>query len=139
MSPFARLAAATIATGAVAALPATPAPGPDAPLSPQVKVIALEPGDNPYLRLLHGPPETASMRAGLVTLAPGASIGTHDTGTNEEMLVPLAGEGELRITGRPAIRIRPGLVTYAPAHTEHDVHNTGTQPLRYIFIVARAE
>lgn len=139
MRPVARLAGAAIAVGTITALPAARVRGSDAPSTPQVKVIDLEPGDTSYFRLLGGPPETASMRAGLVTLAPGASIGRHDTGTNEEMLVPLAGEGELRITGRPAIRIRPGLVTYAPAHTEHDVLNTGSQPLRYIFIVAKAE
>lgn len=106
---------------------------------PRVKVVKLEPGDASYLMLLKGPPETASMRSGLVTLAPGASIGKHNTQKNEEMLVPLEGEGELRITGQPAIQIRPGLITYAPAHSEHDVTNTGTGPLRYIFIVAKAE
>lgn len=139
MRSVARLAGSALAAGTIGLLPAAPVGGSEPPVAPQVKVIELEPGDTSYFRLLGGPPETASMRAGLVTLAPGASIGKHDTGTNEEMLVPLAGEGELRITGRPAIRIRPGLVTYAPAHTEHDVLNTGSQPLRYIFIVARAE
>ena len=106
---------------------------------PRLKVVPLDPGDRPYFVLLDGPPETASMRSGLVTLAPGRSIGRHDTGTNEEMLVPLEGEGELRIDGHPPVVIRPGLITYAPAHTAHDVTNTGTRPLRYIFIVARAE
>lgn len=118
--------------------PARRATAADTP-SPQVKVVKLEPGDASYFLLLGGPPETASIRSGLVTLAPGASIGVHDTGTNEEMLVPLEGEGELRIPGQPAIAIKPGLVTYAPAHTKHDVTNTGSSRLRYIFIVARAE
>jgi mannose-6-phosphate isomerase-like protein (cupin superfamily) len=40
------------------------------------------------------------------------------------MLVPLDGEGELRFADHPPVRIKPGLVTYAPAHTEHDVINT---------------
>lgn len=106
---------------------------------PRLKVVSLDPGDRPYMLLLSGPPETASMRSGLVTLAPGASIGRHDTGKNEEMLVPLDGEGELRIDGHAPVVIKPGLITYAPAHTAHDVTNTGAKPLRYIFIVARAE
>jgi mannose-6-phosphate isomerase-like protein (cupin superfamily) len=55
------------------------------------------------------------------------------------MLVPLEGEGELRITEQPPVQIRPGLITYAPAHTEHDVTNIGFRTLRYIFIVAKAE
>jgi mannose-6-phosphate isomerase-like protein (cupin superfamily) len=116
-----------------------PAVTADGAARPRAKVVKLEPGDSPYLVLLDGPPETASMRSGLVTLAPGASIGKHDTENYEEMLVPLEGEGEVRITGQPPVRIRPGLITYAPVHTEHDVANTGTTRLRYIFIVARAE
>src|SRR3972149_7464995 len=104
---------------------------------PRVKVVNLEPGDSPYLVLLGGPPETASLRSGLVTLAPGASIEKHNTENYEEMLVPLEGEGAVRITGQTPARIRPGLITHAPAHTEHDVTNTGTTRLRYIFIVAR--
>jgi len=111
----------------------------DGAAGPRVKVVNLEPGDSPYLVLLGGPPETASLRSGLVTLAPGASIEKHNTENYEEMLVPLEGEGDVRITGQPPVRIRPGLITYAPAHTEHDVTNTGTTRLRYIFIVARAE
>jgi mannose-6-phosphate isomerase-like protein (cupin superfamily) len=107
--------------------------------APSIKVVNLEPGDSPYLVLLDGPPETASLRSGLVTLAPGASVGKHNTENYEEVLVPLEGEGELRIPGQPPVRIRPGLITYAPAHTEHDVANTGTGRLRYIFVVARVE
>lgn len=106
---------------------------------PRLKVVSLDPGDRPYVVLLGGPPETASMRSGLVTLAPGKSIGRHNTETNEEMLVPLEGEGELCIDGHPPVVIKPGLITYAPAHTAHDVTNTGTGLLRYIFIVAKAE
>ena len=106
---------------------------------PKVKVIPLEPGDQSYFLLLNGPPETGSMRSGLVTLAPGKSIGVHNTEKNEEMIVPLQGQGELQFQDRAPIVIKPGLVTYAPAHTEHNVVNTGTTPLRYIFIVAKAE
>lgn len=138
MKTLAVLTAAAVAAAALADPAPQPPPEPEALAAPSVKVIALEPGESSYFRLLNGPPETSSMRAGLVTLAPGASIGTHDTGANEEMLVPLEGEGELRIPGRPAIQLRPGLVTYTPAHTEHDVVNTGSRRLRYIFIVARA-
>jgi len=109
------------------------------PAGPTIKVVPLQPGDQSYLLLLKGPPETKSFRSGLVTLAPGKSIGVHNSGVNEEMLVPLEGEGELRFPDRPAVRIKPGLITYAPAHTAHDVVNTGTTQLRYIFITARAE
>jgi mannose-6-phosphate isomerase-like protein (cupin superfamily) len=58
---------------------------------------------------------------------------------NEEMIVPLEGQGELRFSNHPPLLIKSGLITYAPAQTEHDVINTGSGPLRYIFITAKAE
>ena len=134
-----RLAAPVVILICLAGVALSQARAADGPSSPRVKVVKLEPGEKSYFMLLGGPPETASMRSGLVTLAPGASIGMHNTEKNEEMLVPLEGEGELRITGQPPVTIRQGLITYAPAHAEHDVTNTGTVPLRYIFIVAKAE
>ena len=111
----------------------------DSPRTPRPKVVLLEPGDRTHLPLLDGPPETASMRSGLVTLLPGKAVGAHDTERNEEFLVPLEGAGELRIEGRAPIALRPGLVTYTPSHTKHDVVNTGKVPLRYIYVVAKAE
>ena len=116
----------------------SPASAPSA-ARPQIRSIQLEPGDQSYFLLLKGPPETGTMRSGLVTLAPGKAVGLHNTERNEEMIIPLQGQGELRFAHHPPILIRPGLVTYAPAHTEHDVVNTGTAALRYIFIVAKAE
>ena len=107
--------------------------------SPQITVVSFGPPGQSYVSLLKGPPQTRSLHSGLVTLAPGASVGAHTTGTNEEMLIPLGGEGELRCTGHPPIHLEPGLVTYAPPHTKHDVVNTGAAPLRYIYVTAKAE
>jgi quercetin dioxygenase-like cupin family protein len=107
--------------------------------APQIRSVPLDPGDQSYFLLLKGPPETKSFRSGLVTLAPGKSIGVHNSGVNEEMIVPLEGQGELRFSNHPPLLIKSGLITYAPAHTEHDVINTGAGPLRYIFITAKAE
>jgi mannose-6-phosphate isomerase-like protein (cupin superfamily) len=107
--------------------------------APQIKSVPLDPGDKSYFLLLKGPPETQSFRSGLVTLAPGKSIGVHNSGQNEEMIVPLEGQGELRFPNHPPLLLKSGLITYAPAHTEHDVTNTGSTTLRYIFITAKAE
>ena len=129
----------TAAAAAALALTVPNALAAETPNPPRPKVVLLEPGDKKHLLLLDGPPETGSMRSGLVTLAPGKAVGAHDTEKNEELLVPLEGAGELRIEGLAPIAIRPGLVTYAPAHTKHDVVNTGKAPLRYIYVVAKAE
>lgn len=107
--------------------------------APQIKVVPLDPGGQSYITLLKGPPETKSFHSGLVILARGKSVGAHSTGTNEEMLIPLDGEGELRCVGHAPIHLRPGLITYAPPHTEHNVINTGSAPLRYIYVTAKAE
>lgn len=105
----------------------------------QVKVVNLDPGDSSCFLLLRGEPETKSLRSGLATLAPGKSIGVHNSGKNEEMLVPLECQGELRFSDHPPVVIKPGLITYPPAHSEHDVIDTGSTRLRYIFITAKAE
>jgi mannose-6-phosphate isomerase-like protein (cupin superfamily) len=106
---------------------------------PQVKVVPLDPGAKSYQPLLKGPPQTKSFHSGLVILKPGEAVGVHTTGKYEEMLVPLQGEGELRIAGRAPIPIKAGLITYTPPHTVHNVVNTGNVPLRYIYITAKAE
>ncbi len=46
---------------------------------PEPKVVTLNPDVKDYMRVLAGPPETVTMRAGLVVLAPGKSVGTHNT------------------------------------------------------------
>lgn len=105
----------------------------------QPKVIHLNPGDESYFKLLGGPPETRSIKSGLVTLSPGKSIGLHSTKANEEVIVPLAGSGQLHCADHESIELSTGSIAYVPPQTEHDVINTGSIDLRYIFIVAKAE
>ncbi len=105
-----------------------------------------------YQRLLEGKPQTLGMRAGRVHLAPGQACGQHSTKKQEELLVFLAGQGELQIggpdpkAGRVAAlgaegvpRRHPvgvGKVAYIPPETLHDVSNTGLEPLIYVYCVA---
>ena len=79
------------------------------------------------------------MRSGRVVLAPGKSIGKHSTGANEEILVILQGQGEMRIAGGQTLLLTSSVVAYCPPNTAHDVFNTGTKILRYIYVVARAQ
>jgi mannose-6-phosphate isomerase-like protein (cupin superfamily) len=105
---------------------------------PAPRVVSLDSPDKNVLQLLSGPPETVTMRSGRVILAPGKSVGKHSTGQNEEVLVILEGRGEMRIMGKDALKLDKNVVAYCPPHTEHDVLNTGTGVLRYVYIVARA-
>ncbi|MFZ4513353.1 MAG: cupin domain-containing protein [Geothrix sp.] len=105
---------------------------------PAVKVIQLDTQGKDYLPLLGGPPETVTMRSGLVVLAPGKSVGKHSTGTYEEVLVVLEGAGRMVITGGETLPVVAGTAVYCPPQREHDVHNTGQGDLRYVYIVAKA-
>jgi len=86
-----------------------------------------------------GPPGTVTMRSGYMVLAPLKSVGKHTTGRNEEALITLAGMGEIRIVNGPTLMLKPYSVAYCPPVTEHDVINTGTDTLRYIWLVAEAQ
>jgi quercetin dioxygenase-like cupin family protein len=107
--------------------------------APVAKVIRLETGGKDYLPLLSGPPETVTMRSGLVVLAPGKAVGKHSTGNHEELLVVLEGAGEMRITGETSLPVVAGTAIYCPPRREHDVLNTGASDLRYVYVVARTQ
>ena len=120
-----------------ASLPAANAEGPAAAL--EVRSIRLDAEGKDYLRLLGGPPETVTMRSGLVVLGPGKSVGRHNTKGYEEMVIVLEGRGEMRsFAGRPAVPLEAGMAAYCPPKTEHDVFNTGDTPLKYVYVVAAA-
>lgn len=96
------------------------------------------PADSAPYTMIMGPPRTHTMRSGLVNLAPGKDVGLHSTEKNEEMLVILEGRGEVELEGFGRLMISAGRTAYVPPKTRHNVFNTGTDPLKYIFIVARA-
>jgi len=92
-----------------------------------------------YQKVLAGPPQTVSMESGLVVLAPAKSVGKHSTKSYEEAVIVLAGTGEMRITGGQTLNLKPNVVAYCPPLTEHDVVNTGSVPLRYLYVVAKSK
>jgi mannose-6-phosphate isomerase-like protein (cupin superfamily) len=105
---------------------------------PVPKSVALDRAATQYLRVLGGPPESVTMRSGYVVLLPEKSVGQHNTGGYEEMVVVLDGEGEMLFGDGSVLQLEPYIVAYCPPGTEHDVRNKGKEPLRYIYIVARA-
>lgn len=104
-----------------------------------------------YQKLLDGQPQTCGMRAGKVYLKPGQTCGQHSTAEHEETLVFLSGQGELLVgprlrggklvpakAGKDRFAVGQGKISYIPPNTVHDVKNTGTKPLIYIYCVAPA-
>ena len=96
------------------------------------------PGDGNGSLSLMKPPQTSTLRSGLVRLEPGRDVGPHSTAENEEMIVVLEGRGALECEGCGNLDIAGGQIAYVPPHTCHNVCNRGTAPLTYIYIVTRA-
>lgn len=88
--------------------------------------------------LLGGPNLAEGMRSGVVSLLPGHAVGRHSTHAREELIVVLEGNGELLVDGGDTVRLEAGAGAYVPPEQEHDVANTGTGPLRYVYVVAPA-
>jgi len=102
--------------------------------------FTVELNDKPeYQRLLEGKPQTLGMRSGRVHLPPGQACGQHSTKNHEELLIFLSGQGELQLGPGNRLAVGVGKVAYIPPETLHDVKNTGTEPLTYIYCVAPAK
>ena len=90
-------------------------------------------GDCP---LLKGVPQTSGMRSGSVKLRPGESVGWHSTGEQEEALIILHGTGAANIEGLADVPVHEKMLAYIPPGTKHNVTNTGTELLEYVWVVA---
>ena len=103
------------------------------------RVIKLNANVGKHQEVLTGTPGTVTMHSGLVVLEPDSSVGTHNTEKYEEVLIVLEGKGKMVITDGPVLKFESGNVAYCPPHSEHNVINTGTTKLKYLYIVAIAE
>jgi len=100
-------------------------------------VLVIDLNENPeYQRLLKGQPQTCGMRSSRVYLQPGASCGQHSTEHHEEMLIFLSGQALLLIGEKECLPVGEGKVCYIPPNTIHEIKNTGTKPLIYVYCVA---
>jgi len=103
----------------------------------QPKAFVVELNEKPQYQRLMQTPQTLGLKAGRVYLEPGAECGVHSTEEKEELLVFLAGRGQA-IVGCDKLDVGGGKVCYIPPRTEHNIINTGRQPLVYVFCVAPA-
>lgn len=106
--------------------------------APKPKVIELASSGKDVTPVLAGPPESVKMRSGLVILAPGKSVGRHSTEQNEELLVVFEGQGEMSFKDGSKLPVKANTAVYCPPQTEHNVTNTGSENLRYVYIVSSA-
>jgi mannose-6-phosphate isomerase-like protein (cupin superfamily) len=76
------------------------------------------------------------MRGGAVKLRPGESVGWHSTTEHEEALVVLRGKGTVKIERKADVPVHENMLAYIPPATKHNVTNTGTELLEYVWVVA---
>jgi len=105
---------------------------------PAARAVPLQQKAVGYQELLGGPTAGAGMKSGLVVLAPGKSVGKHSTKDHEEMVIVLEGTGQMVLANGKRVDISPAAAAYSPPGTEHDVINTGSGLLRYIYVVSEA-
>jgi mannose-6-phosphate isomerase-like protein (cupin superfamily) len=89
-----------------------------------------------YQRLVEPGRQSCGMKSGRVYLDPGQACGQHSTDEREEVLVFMAGHGDLQIGQDHPLPVGQGKVAYIPPRTLHNVVNSGTVPLVYVFCVA---
>lgn len=109
----------------------------DTPALP--RVITFDPDTTAYQEIFDGANDSLVFYSGVVTIIPDKSGDLHNTEIYEEMIVVLEGEGQVRITKQKDIDLEFGNIAYIPPHTEHQVFNTGTKNLKYIYIAAKSD
>jgi mannose-6-phosphate isomerase-like protein (cupin superfamily) len=102
-----------------------------------VEAFVVELNNKPEYQRVFQPPQSIGLKAGRVHLEVGAECGTHSTEEKEEVLVILQGQGQALLGEKEerVLEIGVGKIAYIPPHTIHNITNTGTEPLVYIFTV----
>ncbi len=102
------------------------------------KLIKLESREK-YQRLFSKDTGTCGIKAGHVLLKPGENVGSHSTGEREEAIIILKGSGEAKIGKDNILKIEEKTVLYIQPEASHDIKNTGTGILEYIFVTSLAK
>lgn len=103
--------------------------------SKRVRLVKLDPKEK-YQRLFNKDSGTCGMKSGHVLLQPGENVGEHTTGEREEAVVILKGKGEAVINKKDIFVIKKDVALYIAPETVHDIKNTGSEVLEYIFITS---
>jgi len=92
-----------------------------------------------YQRLINKDLGSSGIKSGHVILRPGENIGGHTTGEREEVIIILKGNGEASIDKGNILKIDENVILYIQPETSHDIKNTGSAILEYIFVTSSAK
>jgi len=107
--------------------------------SPHPRIVSFNPDSAAYQSLFDGEKDSVIFYSGVVTLLPNTTGEIHNTEIYEEMIIPLEGEGQLRLKDHEPLNLTFGKIAYVPAHTEHHTANTGTKNFKYIYIAVKSK
>ena len=103
----------------------------------KIKTFAIKlKGKKRFTRLL-GDSSKKGLRAGLMTLKPKESIGEHKTEHKEEVIVILNGSATVYFGKNEKLMAPQNTFVYIPPETLHNVKNSGSKILRYLYVTAQ--
>lgn len=105
---------------------------------PLPKIITFNPDTTIYQEICDGDKDSTVFYSGVVTMAPGKSGHVHSTEIYEEMIMVLSGQAQVRITNGKNLDLEYGNIGFIPPDTEHQVFNTGTTSLKYIYVAVKS-
>lgn len=88
-----------------------------------------------FQRLLDPRNASILLKSGSVVLAPGHDIGVHTTEGKEEFIIILKGKARVTAEGFRPVSVARLSCVYIPARTAHNLTNTGSTSLHYIYVV----
>lgn len=101
------------------------------------RIIDVPIQDTNYFRIIEKG-KSYNFHSGRVYLKPGDNVGEHSTESYEELVIILKGSGEVENHLKERFQIKEGQIIYIPPNSTHNVYNTGTEPMIYIYIVTKA-
>lgn len=93
-------------------------------------------GRQRFLRLLGDSNKTRGLRSGLVTLKPQELIGEHKTENKEEVLIILQGNATVYF-GKRRLKAAKNSFVFIPPDTLHNVKNSGSKILQYVYVTTQ--
>ena len=87
---------------------------------------------------VHGPGTGAGASGSSLLEVPAGCMLARHTDSAEELIVVLAGEGEVVVDGEPG-RVAVGGLALVPKDVPHEVRNIGEGPLRFLALYAESE
>ncbi len=106
----------------------------------QVKPFWSLPPNRRELRVLLSPKihnTSPNLAVGMVTIPPGESGNSHFHAVEQETWYVISGSGKLKI-GDEEVDLKPEMIVVAPIGMQHQIINSGSEPLKALFMFSPA-